>query len=91
MEKKTIKKKIELILKNRMNIIISEDDLDVHLLGKELDWMPRKLVYLYFFIQEEFDIEIDKKYILDGSFSTINSIIDIIYGAVNFKELIEVK
>lgn len=86
MTNKDIEKKLIEILRIRIGVNIDEEQKDEHLFSKKVNMAPRNLVYLYFFIQEEFDIEIDNKYILDGSFSTIKSIVDIIYETLKAKE-----
>ena len=85
--KNKIIEKLSSLFHDRMQISIEKAGMNENLLGGKCNLYPRDLIYLYYFIQEEFEIEIDKKYILDGSFSTINNIADIIYESLQAKEV----
>lgn len=86
MTKVAIKRKLLYLVRKKTDQEIDETFYSENLFSEEINFSARDLLYLYFFIQDEFDIEINKKYILDGSFSTINSIVDIIDEALQTKE-----
>lgn len=84
--KSEILDKINKILLEKLHITIKEEYYNEDLLGKANKLASRDLLYLFFFIQEEFNISIDSKYILEGNFNTINNIIDIVHKTLQVKE-----
>jgi acyl carrier protein len=51
---------------------------DEELLGKYMRLNGRDLVYLFFDVEKNFDITIPQEDLINGSFNTLNHIIDII-------------
>lgn len=60
--------------------------LDKHLLGIDIGLEPRDLIYLYFDIEKEFDINIPDEDVAEGKFNTFNNIAEIIYNQLQKKD-----
>ena len=76
-----IKARLAKILKQRYQIDLLEkpaDFCDQKLLGEGSKIGPADLIYLFFDIEREFQIEIPEKVVVDGRFNTLNNIIEII-------------
>lgn len=88
--KEQILKRLENLFQNKLGVTIKKEHYGEHLFGQKINLNPRHLVYIFFFIREEFNIYIDNKHIINGSFSTINNIVCIIYEALqaNKKEVV---
>lgn len=57
---------------------LSSEELEYKLLDKEFNFRARDLVYLFFEIENRFNIKIKENYIIQGQFQSINDIINII-------------
>lgn len=69
------------IIKSRFNIDFKDLGREYFckdLLGREIGLAARDLLYIYFDIIKEFNITIPEEDILQGKFSTINGLIDIV-------------
>lgn len=79
--KQTILFKLEDIFKTRFNInpgSVCNDYLNENLCGKSFHMHARDLLYLFFEIEREFNIQIPQNYILSGDFLTFGGIVDMI-------------
>lgn len=84
--KSDIASKLNGIMEKRFNINISEHDADIldkHLLGEDMGFAARDLLYLFFDVENVFNVKIDKKYILNGKFTSFNNIVEIIYSELH--------
>ena len=86
MDKLKIRGKLIEMLKEKLSIIIDENLFNEHFMSEKIKMPPRVLVYMFFCIQEEFAIQIGKRYINNNSFTSINNVVDIIYEINNRKE-----
>ncbi len=59
----------------------------MNLLGKEIGFLPSFLLYLFFYIEEEFEITIPQDEIVSGRFNSFKNIFDVIQTQVNKKNL----
>ena len=76
-----VKDRLQKILMQRFNINLGtqwQDIQDEHLLGSKIRMAPRDLLYLHSDIEKEFNIKIPEKHIVDGKFSSINNIVQIV-------------
>lgn len=64
----------------------SEEILDNHLLGKEIQLAARDLLYVYFDVEKEFGITIPEDDIAADKFNTFNNIAEIICNQLQKKE-----
>ena len=62
---------------------VENNYLDEELLGENIGFYPRNLLYLYFEIEKKFNIIIPQENVADGKFNTINNIINIIHTQQN--------
>ncbi|MEA4922667.1 MAG: hypothetical protein VB031_04785 [Eubacteriaceae bacterium] len=61
---------------------INEQDIDVHLLGEEIDFEPRDLLLLVYMIEKRVSIKVTEKIINEVGFGTMGQIIDAVNKAV---------
>ncbi|MCX7921763.1 MAG: peptide maturation system acyl carrier-related protein [Clostridia bacterium] len=76
-----VNSKLKDVFKNRFDLDIAalgEEALDRELLGAEIRFAPRDLLYLFFDIEKNFDITIPQEAIISGKFNTFNNIVEII-------------
>lgn len=69
------------IFKQRFNIIfdkLPDDAFDEQLLGRKFCFAPTDLIYLYFDIEEKLGIKIPEDAVVQGCFTTINNIVNMI-------------
>ena len=66
------------LFEEKMSYDFNEDYMDMHFFSSKIGMQPRHLLYLYFFIEEEFDIRIPQDCIISEEFSTFSSICNII-------------
>lgn len=81
MEGFEISNKLLAVLKEKFDIDCIgkwEEIKDLNLLGYELCFEPRDMVYLLYEIESIFDIKIPEEYIVNGSFNTLSNILSII-------------
>jgi len=81
-----IEEKLNNLFIKRFNINIDkigEKYKSKKLLGSEIGMTPRDLLYLYFDIENEFEIAIPQECIASGEFGTYNGICRIIYSGLN--------
>ncbi|RCX15469.1 peptide maturation system acyl carrier-related protein [Anaerobacterium chartisolvens] len=79
---------------NRLNINFDnyeESILDSPLLGNEIGLAARDLIYVFFDIEKEFNIQIPQHDIASGGFNTFNSICEVISKQIKIKLLEPVK
>ncbi|KHD13714.1 peptide maturation system acyl carrier-related protein [Clostridium butyricum] len=74
-----IKNKLGELLEKRFNINFSDNDLvNKSLLGKDINLKSRDLLYIFFDVEDTFNIKIEEKYIVSHKFNTFNNICNII-------------
>ncbi|MCX7745303.1 MAG: peptide maturation system acyl carrier-related protein [Clostridia bacterium] len=81
--------KLKSIFFNRFEMNLSkcsQEDFDRALLGSFFNLAPRDLIYLFFDIEKEFNINIPQDEIVEGRFNTINNIADMIDKQLSIKE-----
>lgn len=64
---------------------VDSRNLDGNLLGDLYGLAARDLLYLYFYIEKEFEIYIPGQDIAEGKFCSVNGIIDIISSQIDKK------
>lgn len=70
---------ILLYIKNTISINITGNDyLNEPLTGDKFRLTASELLYLYFKIEKDFNIKINKKYIINNTFNSLNGIIKIL-------------
>ena len=77
MSKENIKNKLINLLNKKMNFkkdILINENFDLPLTGKVFRLSSVDLVYLFFEVENLFNIKIDKSYLVDYQFNSINSI-----------------
>jgi peptide maturation system acyl carrier-related protein len=70
--------RLKKIIQDRYNIIITDDMVNKNLLGKDFRIGSAELLYLYFDVEKEFNINIPEEAIGDNKFNTFNNIVQII-------------
>lgn len=88
-----IYKKLYEIIKKRYNLDLSNKSNEVkdeNLLGNKIGFSTSELLYLYFDIEREFNIEIPEGQIISGGFSTINNIARMIQSQLQLKVICSV-
>lgn len=78
--------KLKKIFTDRCNFSYDKYDeeyLGKNLLGYEINLNARDLVYIFFDIENEFEISIPESFIINGNFSNLKSITDIVMKLVN--------
>ncbi|TYQ15070.1 UNVERIFIED_CONTAM: peptide maturation system acyl carrier-related protein [Acetivibrio alkalicellulosi] len=81
--------KLLLILKemyNRDYYNSWEDIKDLDLLGYEMNFMPRDLIYLFFDVEKVFGIIISQDYVIKGSFSNLANIASMVFHELESKK-----
>ncbi len=89
MDTTAIKERLSNIFSNRLGMDIDDKSFSKWtepLLGKEINLNPRDLLYLYIDIEEEFNISIPTEDVACGNFSSLNSIVNIIYEQLEYKK-----
>ena len=77
-----IRERLYGIFKKRFDIypdLMEPDIIDMNLLGKVFKLKSRDLLYLYFDIENEFNIKIPYEGIINGDFCTMGGILNILY------------
>lgn len=78
-----IETKLEQIFKSLLNVEFrAKEEYDYDLFGMEIGIMPTDLVYIYFEVKKQFEIEIKEESIVSGKFSSFNNIKEIIKDAL---------
>lgn len=76
---KEIDEKLKEILKNRFDLNLHDENLlEKNLLGKEIRLQARDLVYIFFDVENTFNIKIKEEYVVSNKFTTFNNIRDIV-------------
>ncbi len=86
--------KSKMVQEKIKNIFISRFEFDFgnfdeeqlfnkNLLGEEIGLLPRQLLYVFFDIEKEFNIQIPQECIVNGEFDTINNIVNIVLRQLN--------
>ncbi|TYQ14965.1 UNVERIFIED_CONTAM: peptide maturation system acyl carrier-related protein [Acetivibrio alkalicellulosi] len=89
MKQEIIIDKILLLLKEKFNrdyLCKWEELKNKNLLGYEINFQPRDLVYLFFEIEQVFSITIPSDYIINGEFNNLQNIISIISREVHLQK-----
>lgn len=76
-----VTKKLLKIFKERFDMNLSEnweEIQDYHLMGSKVRLVARDMLYLYFDIEKEFGIRISEENVVNGKFSTLRNIIQIV-------------
>lgn len=84
-----IKERLKTVFEKRLQIKLEDfgsDIFDCHFFSYKLGIAPRHLIYLFFDIEKEFQMEIPQEDINVGKFSTFNNIVDIIYQQLQISE-----
>lgn len=75
--------KLEQIFRSLLNIEFkTKEEYDYDLFGMEIGIMPTELVYIYFEVKKQFEIQIKEESIVSGKFSSFNGIKEIIKDAL---------
>lgn len=69
-----LRRNISKIIKNVSNIEITEDKYDKEFLSADIKLTPFFLVYIFFEIQEQYQIKFKETDILMGKFKTLNQV-----------------
>lgn len=69
-----LRRNISKIIKNVSNIEITEDKYDKAFLSADIKLTPFFLVYIFFEIQEQYQIKFKETDILMGKFKTLNQV-----------------
>lgn len=81
MNTEVIKEIVLKIFEGRFDINLTEqweNMQDEHFLGSRMRLAPRDLLYLHGDIEKEFDIKISQEHIVNGKFTSLNNIVNII-------------
>lgn len=85
-----MKVKLMGIFKKRLNMDfdkLGKDSFSQNLLGEEIRLSARDLLYIYFDVKNEFDINIPQEDIAQGKFSTFDGIFESILSQMKQKEM----
>lgn len=85
-----MKVKLMGIFKKRFNMDfdkLGKDSFSQNLLGEEIRLSARDLLYIYFDVKNEFDINIPQEDIAQGKFSTFDGIFESILSQMKQKEM----
>lgn len=77
------------LFKTKMFYDFDVGKMDIHFFNNNIGMQPRHLLYLYFFVENEFEIKIPENCIISGAFCTFNNICDIIFQELNRNSLNE--
>ena len=89
LNKKQIEEKLESIFESALSpisIFNNSDKLDMNLLGEELGFRSRHLLFIYCAIEKDFQMKIPAQIILEGKFNTFNNILKCIYKEKGINE-----
>jgi peptide maturation system acyl carrier-related protein len=81
MEEKSLSERLNAVFRSRLDIDFGEalrGERDKHLLGRPHSLEARDMLYLLFDVEREFGIRIPEDEIVNGRFSSYNSILEII-------------
>lgn len=83
-----IRDKVIEIFEQRLQVNLKnykDNYCDEEIFGQYMRFNASDMLYVYFDIEKDFKIEIPEEAIINGSFSTINNIVNIIYKQILMK------